>query len=83
MNAIRGSAVHSQTDFVTRPLERVVRHSFQCQRRERYMKEPESDETFAPFVSPFSFNLYNLIWLTGAAVVTLALVALKIMGVIR
>lgn len=47
------------------------------------MEEPESDETLAPIASPFSFNLHNAIWLTGAAVVTLALVALRIMGLIR
>lgn len=47
------------------------------------MEDPEPDETLAPLANPFSFNLQNVIWLAGAAVVTLALVALKIMGAIR
>ena len=79
----RPGAAHSQTDFATPTLERVVRYPYQYQRLERFVNEPETDEEFAQFASPFSFSLYNLIWLTAAAVVTLALVALKVMGVIR
>jgi hypothetical protein len=47
------------------------------------VENPESDETLSPLASPFSFNLQNVIWLAGAAAVTLALIALKVMGAIR
>lgn len=47
------------------------------------MEEPEFDEEFAPAGDPFAFNLHNVLWLTGAAVVTAAIVALKVMGMIR
>jgi hypothetical protein len=47
------------------------------------MQEPEIDEEFASLGNPFAFNLHNILWLTGAAVVTAAIVALKVMGMIR
>lgn len=47
------------------------------------MEEPELEETVAPLENPFAFNLYNAIWLGGAAAVMLTLVVLNMAGVIH
>jgi hypothetical protein len=63
----------------------VVRSADQPQirPRERSMKQPDSNDTAAPLGSPFDFNLTNIVWLAGAFAVILALVVLKMTGVIH
>lgn len=47
------------------------------------MEDPELEEALARLSDPFGFNLHTAIWLIGAAGVLLAVVVLRLNGVLH
>jgi hypothetical protein len=50
---------------------------------EQPLKEPQPEDALPHVGDPFGFDIHNLIWLCGTAVVALTLVVLTKMGVIH
>ena len=44
------------------------------------MDDPDVHDDLARIGNPFAFNLWNVMWLCGTAVVVLALFVLRMMG---